>query len=148
MKPTRNDRAWARGCRYRWLGCPAVLWVAVLFLAALSAAAQSKPRFEFTRLVAHWAGYGDTNYLDFITEAEPEVAQVGFYGAHFWSLVHTPHYGGYPAHFPVRGIAEASAWFAELNRQLHARGVKVVGHFNVEFLVGDPDSPEGPRGFF
>ncbi len=24
----------------------------------------------------------------------------------------------------------------------------MVGHFNVEFLVGDPDSPEGPRGFF
>jgi hypothetical protein len=26
--------------------------------------------------------------------------------------------------------------------------VKVVGHINVKFLVGDPDGPEGPRGFF
>ena len=25
---------------------------------------------------------------------------------------------------------------------------KVVGHLNVKFLVGDPDSKEGPRGFF
>ena len=39
-------------------------------------------------------------------------------------------------------------WFAERNRQLHERGVKVVGHMNVKFLVGDPDGPEGPRGFF
>ena len=35
-----------------------------------------------------------------------------------------------------------------MNGQLHRRGAKVVGHFNVEFLVGDPDGPEGPRGFF
>jgi hypothetical protein len=26
--------------------------------------------------------------------------------------------------------------------------VKVIGHFNVEFLVGDPDGPDGPHGFF
>ena len=55
---------------------------------------------------------------------------------------------GYPAHFPVRGLDELGAWFEDLNGKLHARGVKVVGHFNVEFLVGDPDGPDGPRGFF
>jgi len=110
--------------------------------------AQSGPSFEMTRMVAHWAQYGQPEYVDFIGRAQPDVAQVGFYGAHFWSLVHTAEYGGYPAHFPVRGIKEASEWFRELNGKLHERGVKVVGHFNVEFLVGDPDSPEGPRGFF
>ena len=109
----------------------------------------SRPaRFEFTRMVAHWDAYGDPSYLSFIDDAQPEVVQLGFYGAHFWSLAHTPQFGGYPAHFPVRGLRECGDWFAERNRQLHARGVKVVGHFNVEFLVGDPDSPEGPRGFF
>lgn len=105
-------------------------------------------RVEFTRMVAHWDDYADPDYLAFIDEARPEVAQVGFYGAHFWSLAHTPHGGGYPAHFPVRGLDECGAWFEALNAQLHRRGVKVVGHFNVEFLVGDPDGPEGPRGFF
>jgi len=108
----------------------------------------ARPRFEFTRLVAHWAEYGDPAYLDFISEARPDVAQVGFYGAHFWSLAHTPQYKGYPAHFPVQGLNECGQWFETLNGELHKRKAKVVGHFNVTFLVGDPDSPQGPRGFF
>ena len=53
-----------------------------------------------------------------------------------------------PTHLPVRGHRECGEWFAQLNAELHRRGVKVVGHMNVKFLVGDPDSPEGPRGFF
>ena len=48
----------------------------------------------------------------------------------------------------MRGHRECGEWFARLNKELHQRGVKVVGHLNVKFLVGDPDSPEGPRGFF
>jgi hypothetical protein len=52
------------------------------------------------------------------------------------------------ANLPVRGHRECGAWFANLNSELHKRGVKVVGHMNVKFLVGDPDSAEGPRGFF
>ncbi len=106
------------------------------------------PPFDFTRMVAHWSDYGNPEYLKFIEEARPEIAQVGFYGAHFWSLAHTEQYGGYPANFPVRGLKELGDWFEDLNRKLHERGVKVVGHFNVEFLVGDPEGPEGPRGFF
>ncbi|MHC5539140.1 hypothetical protein ACYOEI_13055, partial [Singulisphaera rosea] len=112
------------------------------------AGAAEPPRVEFTTMVAHWAEYGDPAYLKFIQEARPEVAQVGFYGAHFWSLGHTPQYNGYPAHFPVRGLNELGDWFEDLNRKLHASGTKVVGHFNVEFLVGDPDGPGGPTGFF
>ncbi len=109
--------------------------------------AEEEP-FEFTRMVAHWAAYGDPDYLKFIEEAEPEVAQIGFYGAHFWSLVHTPQFGGYPAHFPVRGLKECGEWFKDLNGKLRDRHVRAVGHFNIEFLVGDPDGPDGPRGFF
>jgi len=104
--------------------------------------------FEFTRLIAHWAGYADSGYLPFVDDVKPEVAQVGFYGAHFWSLADTPFGSGYPANLPVRGHRECGEWFARLNAELHRRGVKVVGHFNVKFLVGDPESPEGPRGFF
>ena len=119
----------------------------LILLLPTTLVAQAPP-FEFTRLVAHWDAYGRPDYLKFIEEAQPEVAQVGFYGAHFYSLVHTAEFGGYPAHFPVPGLDECSEWFRKLNGQLHERGVKVVGHFNVEFLVGDPESPEGPRGFF
>lgn len=103
---------------------------------------------EFITLVAHWADYADAGYLSFIDDAQPDIAQVGFYGAHFWSLAHTPFGKGYPAHLPVQGLAECGDWFTHLNAQLHRRKRKVIGHFNVKFLVGDPESPEGPRGFF
>jgi hypothetical protein len=99
-------------------------------------------------MVAHWADFSDPAYLSFIDEAKPEIVQVGFYGAHFWSLADTAEGSGYPAHFPVRGHRECGAWFARLNQDLHKRGAKVVGHLNVKFLVGDPAGPGGPRGFF
>jgi dienelactone hydrolase len=106
------------------------------------------PRFDFTRLIAHWAEYGDADYLKFVEDARPDVCQIGFYGGHFYSLAHTPQYNGYPAHFPVRGLLECGKWFMERNADLHRRNTRVVGHFNVTFLVGEPESPEGPRGFF
>lgn len=115
---------------------------------ALGADPPKRPRFEFTTLVAHWAEYGKPGYVEFIKEARPDVAQLGFYGAHFWSLAHTPQFGEYPAHFPVRGLNECGDWFQQKNDELHKLNVKVVGHFNVKFLVGDPESKEGPRGFF
>lgn len=119
----------------------------VLCLAAVLPAGEPG-RFEFTRLVAHWHRYDDPGYLPFLKEARPEVVQLGFYGAHFWSLAHTRAYGGYPAHFPVRGLAECGQWFQQRNAAVHAIDAKVIGHFNVEFLVGDPDTPKGPTGFF
>ena len=108
----------------------------------------SRQRLEFTKMVAHWDAYHDPAYLPFIEAAQPDIAKLGFYGAHFWSLSHTAAYAGYPAHFPVRGLAECGQWFADRNAELRKRGVKVVGHFNVEFLVGDIDGPNGPTGFF
>ncbi len=107
-----------------------------------------RPRFEFTRLIAHWAEYGDADYLKFVEDARPDICQVGFYGGHFYSLAHTPQFNGYPSHFPVRGLAECGTWFEERNAGIHQRGSKVVGHFNVTFLVGEPEGKEGPRGFF
>jgi hypothetical protein len=120
----------------------------LLPLLWVSLARADEPQFEFSRIAAHWDRYGDPEYLKFIREAQAEVAQVGFYGAHFWSLGHTPQFGEYPAHFPVRGLTELGDWFENLNARLHESKVKVVGHFNVEFLVGDPDGPSGPTGFF
>jgi hypothetical protein len=129
----------------------ATVWVTLLATNALlvkNGMAQEPERLEFTRIVAHWANYADDDYLSFIADAEPDLAQLGFYGGHYWSLAHTPQYSGYPAHFPLQGLQENRQWFAEKNASLHQKNVKVIGHFNVEFLVGDPDGPEGPRGFF
>lgn len=107
-----------------------------------------RPRVEFTRMIAHWARYADDDYLKFVEEAKPEVCQIGFYGGHFYSLAHTPQYKGYPAHFPVQGIDECGNWHAERNASIHKLGARVVGHFNVTFLVGEPDGEKGPLGFF
>jgi len=123
----------------------------LFLLLALPAGAETKEErkgFEFTRMLAHWANYAEPDYLDFIDETKPDLVQLGFYGAHFWGLAHTPQYKGYPAHFPVRGLDECSKWFERRNAELAKRKVRVIGHLNVEFLVGDPDGPEGPRGFF
>src|SRR5262245_4924698 len=128
---------------------PFCSWLFAFFVALVfHSAPAAEPLLEVTRMVAHWAEYGHPDYLPFIFEAEPEVVQLGFYGAHFYSLAHTPAFGGYPAHFPVQGLNECGAWFEEKNRRLHEKQIKVVGHFNVEFLVGDPDGPKGPTGFF
>ena len=99
-------------------------------------------------MIAHWANYAHADYLPFVQEARPELVQVGFYGAHYWSLAHTKHGAGYPAHFPKIGLKQNRDWLKLLNRDLHQFDTTVVGHFNIEFLVGDPESAEGPRGFF
>ncbi|MBU62288.1 MAG: hypothetical protein CMI26_07285 [Opitutae bacterium] len=120
-------------------------------MLALPAGAEKKEirkRFEFTRMLAHWANYSEPGYLAFIDATKPDLVQLGFYGAHFWSLAHTPQYKGYPAHFPLKGLNECGKWFEQRNGELTKRKVRVIGHLNVEFLVGDPDGPEGPRGFF
>lgn len=119
---------------------------AILFSIVNSAGAQvhvpANDRW-FNTLVAHWADYATPEYLSFIEEAKPEVAQVGFYGVTFYSLVHTPFYGGYPAHMPVQGVTEGGQWFENLNREVHRRGVRVVGHFNTTFIFGDLEKKTG-----
>src|SRR5688500_8081745 len=90
-----------------------------LFCFVAAAAVHGAQPFEFTRMIAHWADYSDPGYLPFVDEAKPEIVQVGFYGAHFWSLADTPHASGYPAHLPVRGHRECAEWFGRLNGELH-----------------------------
>ena len=95
-----------------------LVFVVATGLGRWSPAAEPMP-LEFTRMVAHWSDYGHADYLSFIEEARPEIVQVGFYGAHFWSLAHTPQYNGYPVNFPLQGLDELGDWFADLNGKLH-----------------------------
>ena len=114
------------------------LCLAGWLLVTFSPARAAEP-FWFNTLVAHWTDYGTPEYLDFIGEAKPQVAQVGFYGVTFYSVAHTPFGKGYPAHFPVQGTKECGEFFRKLNQEVHARGTKVVGHFNTTFILGDPE---------
>ncbi len=133
----------------RIVPCAAIILLAMLVRGSLLTADDKPPaRVEFTRLIAHWAEYADDDYLKFVEDAKPDVCQIGFYGGHFYSLAHTKEYKGYPAHFPVQGLKECGKWFEDRNAAIHKRGAKVVGHFNVTFLVGEPDGKNGPEGFF
>ena len=126
-----------------------VLLIAFCLLGVRIGSAQQSPTpLEFTRLIAHWDKYDHPEYLPFIEAAQPEVVQVGFYGAHFWSLAPTKFGKGYPAHFPKQGLVEQGNWFRDLNAKIHQHNAKVIGHFNMTMLVGDPDGPNGPTGFF
>jgi hypothetical protein len=83
-------------------------------------------RFEFTRMVAHWADYADPGYLSFIEETRPEVAQVGFYGAHFWSLADTPFSSLLPHvfirfHYSHLSVANGSTLSARRANKWHAK---------------------------
>ena len=112
-------------------------------LTLLPSSARAAEPFWFNTLVAHWTDYGTPEYLDFIGEAKPQVAQVGFYGVTFYSVAHTTFGKGYPAHLPVQGTTECGEFFRKLNEEVHARGSKVVGHFNTTFILGDPDKRAG-----
>ena len=116
-------------------------------------------RLEFTRMIVHWTRYVEPGYLDFVQEAEPEIAQVGFYGADFWSIAHLPdrnkgvtgpllpiHAGVVQAQDPAERIRLSADYFEEINRELKQRGVRPIGHFSVaKYLLGRPDA-EGRLG--
>ncbi|MBM3876914.1 MAG: hypothetical protein FJ386_09375 [Verrucomicrobia bacterium] len=124
---------------------------ASLFAVSLSIAAPAAPNQPgstpdsrwFNTMVAHWTDYGTRDYVDFLAEARPEVAQVGFYGVTFFSLAHTPHHKGYPAHLPVRGTDECGRFFEDLNREIHSLGLRAVGHFNTTFIFGEHTNRAG-----
>lgn len=58
--------------------------------ASAPAASASTNRLEFTRMCVHWQEYVRPGYLDFLRDTRPEVVQVGFYGADFYTLAHMP----------------------------------------------------------
>ena len=71
----------------------------------------------------------------------------------FWALAHVPKAvkGVNAATHAVDGDLKASGAFLEnLNRELHKRGIKVVGHIDTTYHVtGLIDGPQGPgEGFF
>ena len=121
---------------------------------ASATAANPRRRVEFRRMLTHWTEYFEPGYLPFVDEVQPELIQVGFYGAEFWAIAHVPkadlkdtNAAAYPVDGDLKGNGD---FFENLNKQLHQRGIKVVGHFDTEFHVtGVIYGPEGPReGFF
>jgi hypothetical protein len=119
-------------------------------------------RLEFTRMIVHWGQYLKPGYLDFIAEAEPEIVQVGFYGADFWTLSHMPdkykgltgptmpsHAGAVKSEDPAERIRLSGDYFENLNAEIRKRGARPVGHFDMaKYLLGTTDDPSNPTGGF
>ena len=126
--------------------------------------ASGPSRLEFTRMAVHWQDYVRPGYLDFLRDTRPEIVQVGFYGADFFTLAHMPdtakglsgplmpsHAGVFQASDPAERLKRSAEYFESLNRDIRKLGAKVIGHFDVvKYLLGDkskdPARPEG--GFF
>ncbi|MBK9166624.1 MAG: hypothetical protein IPM24_04075 [Bryobacterales bacterium] len=126
--------------------------------------APTPSRFEFTRMTVHWQDYVRPDYLPFLRDTRPEVVQVGFYGADFYTLAHMPdsakglsgplmpsHAGVFEATAPADRLRRSAEYFENLNGEIKKLGAKVIGHFDiVKYLLGDkskdPAKPEG--GFF
>ena len=128
---------------------------------ASATATDPRRRLDFNRMLVHWSHpldaegsiYVDSGYLPFIDEVQPQLVQVGFYGCDFWAFAHVPEAvrGAIQGALPGDGNRKACGqWFENLNHELHKRGIKVVGHFDVEYHVtGLINGPQGPReGFF
>ena len=124
--------------------------------------ATSSGRLEFTRMIVHWGQYLKPGYLDFIAEAEPEIVQVGFYGADFWTLAHMPdqykgltgptlpiHAGAVKSEDPAERIRLSGDYFENLNAEIRKRGARPIGHFDMaKYLLGATDDPSNPTGGF
>jgi hypothetical protein len=159
MNPTRRGLLLSTlAAPFSPLGATACCAAEVL-AAALTACSQPgrqaevPARLEFSRMLVHWGQYIDPGYLAFVDEAQPEVVQAGFYGVDFWALAHVSNAvkGTTAATHAVDGDLKASGQFLEnLNRELHKRGAKVMGHIDTTYHVtGLIDGPQGPReGFF
>ena len=98
-------------------------------------------------------GSCDSGYLPFIDEVQPQLVQVGFYGCDFWSFAHVPEsVEGKCKELPGRWKSEGlrAQWFENLNKELHKRGIIVVGHFDVEYHVTGPSTARrnNGEGFF
>ena len=120
-------------------------------------------RFEATRMTVHWQDYVKPGYVEFLRDTQPEIVQVGFYGADFYTLAHMPdsakglsgplmpsHAGVFEATAPADRLRLSAEYFEKLNREISQLGSKVIGHFDVvKYLLGDKsEDPAHPTGGF
>lgn len=97
----------------------------------------------FRTFFVTWTDNGSPEMFEFLEEARPEVVQVGFYGPMFHGYAYHEKSGGYPMRLPVTGERAALERQAEINRGIHALGLRVVGHFQMGNVVGRMEDPYG-----
>ena len=106
------------------------------------------PAFGFRSFYVTWGGTTQPAFEQFLREARPEIVQCGFYGPMFHGYADDPRSTGYPMRLPVAGQREALAVQREVNRKIHALGLKVVGHFQTVNVIADPARTNGFLDFY
>jgi hypothetical protein len=142
---------------------PALTGCGNALVSSRNKSAANPSRVEFTRMTVHWQEYVRPGYLEFLRDIRPEIVQVGFYGADFWTLAHMPdsakglsgplmpsHAGVFQATEPAERLRRSAEYFENLNREVKKLGAKVIGHFDVvKYLLGDKSTdPAKPQGGF
>ncbi|QDU93538.1 type 1 glutamine amidotransferase family protein [Lignipirellula cremea] len=102
-----------------------------------SAARPASPTFFVTRSLTH------EQLIPYLKAARPELVQIGNYGAMFHGYVDDPKSTGYPMNLPVAGEQACLAYQRDLNQQVHALGLKVIGHFRLVKAMGDWEEQSG-----
>ena len=101
-----------------------LLCLCVLLIAPLQA--KQPPSIWFNTLVANWPDYAKPEFLQFLHDAKPEVAQVGFYRLSYYSFVPNAMIKGYMTSMPVEGFAETQQWLRDYNNKLHQEHINTL----------------------
>ncbi len=132
----------------RWM----VLGLALALFAMLRPASSIHPERwpdlpgggdPFRTFLVTWTDNGSPEMIEFLRDAKPEIVQVGFYGPMFHSYAYHAKSTGYPMQLPVAGEREALARQAEINREIHDLGLRVIGHFQMCNVIGRSQDPYG-----
>ncbi|MCC6585464.1 MAG: hypothetical protein IT168_01985 [Bryobacterales bacterium] len=89
------------------------------------------PNFDLRTFFVSWGDTTKPQFTRFLDEVKPDLVLAGFYGPMFHGYADNPASTGYMMRLPVPGQREALAAQREVNNQIHARGLKVMAHFQM-----------------
>ncbi len=103
--------------------------------------AREESRFDFQTFFVTWTGNGEEWVVPYVREAQPEVAQICFFGPMFHAYADEQKSTGYPMQLPVAGQVEAVRNQQATIRAIQEAGAKVVVHFQMTNVIdGDGEA--------
>ena len=101
------------------------------------------PDFWLQRSAVHY-GDVDEEVLDGLLAVEPQMIQVGFFGAGYLAALGAAQKRGEPAYWGAFGGGEVERnMLGNFIKRAHAQGVRVVGHFSIALTYGKLGTSDG-----
>lgn len=98
--------------------------------------------FHFNTFFVHRDGLNTETFDKFISEARPQIVQIGYYGPQLHGYGDNPKAAGYPMHLTVAGTNNLLSLYKDLNERCHRLGLKVIGHFQIGKVIGNWDKQD------